>query len=145
MWYEVALAMTLMAFALTSCQTIVRNMPTQVSQTKLICDPATNRCQTPEFGLQEKARQGQRVLWTLQTPPGWQLTGNPNAVFAGKGVNDISVTAWDASSLTCQWHAEGDAKLFAKGGWVAGYCYAEAALIPPPKPLKVRPVSKKKK
>lgn len=134
MGYSVALTMTLVAVALAGCQTVVRNMPTQMSQSKLTCDPVTKRCQTPEFGVRQKARQGQRVSWQMQTPDGWQLTGNPNAVYAGKGINDVSVTAWDANSLTCQWHAEGTSKLFATDGWVAGYCYAEGVMTPPPKP-----------
>jgi hypothetical protein len=144
MWYKVALATTLMAFALSSCQTVVRNMPTEMSATKLACDPTTKRCQTPEFGLRQKARQGQRVSWKVETPPGWKLTGNPNAVYAGKGINDVTVLAWDASSLTCQWHAESSSQLFAAGGWVAGYCYAEGIQTPPPAPTKTRTPVKKK-
>ncbi len=144
MWYEVALAMTLVAFTLSSCQTVVTNTPTQMSTAKMNCDPATNRCQTPEFGIKQKARKGQRVSWTMQPAGGWRLTGNPKTTFAGKGVYDVTVTAWDANSLTCQWHAEGDSKLFASDGWVAGYCYADAELIPPPAPVKVRSTKKKR-
>jgi hypothetical protein len=115
-----------------------------MSTAKMNCDPATNRCQTPEFGIKQKARKGQRVSWTMQPAEGWRLTGNPKTTFAGKGVYDVTVTAWDANSLTCQWHAEGDSKLFASDGWVAGYCYADAELIPPPAPVKVRSTKKKR-
>jgi hypothetical protein len=128
MWYNVALATTLMAFALSSCQTVVRNMPTQMSATKLACDPTTKRCQTPEFGLRKKPRQGQRVSWKVETPPGWQLTGNPNARLCRQGHQRC-----DRAGLGCQFAdlpvacGKHQSSCLRQGGWVAGYCYAEGA------------------
>lgn len=138
MAYRVLFVSGVLAIGLAGCTTVVKESPPQMATTALTCDPATKRCQTPDFGIKETDGGPTAVSWTVKTPTGWQLTGNPGSYYAGKGINDVKVTAWDANSLTCRWHAEGQGFLFRTKGSVAGYCFAEAALTPPPPPPKLK-------
>lgn len=125
------------AIGLVGCATVVQDVPTKVSAVKMTCDSVTKKCRTPQWGLREDRWKGERISWRVETPQGWTLAGNPSASYAGKGVYDVSVTEWGPTFLTCQWHAEGGWGLFASGGWVAGYCFADGVppvtkITPPP-------------
>ena len=41
-----------------------------------------------------------------------------------------SVISWGSHDLTCQWHAAGSNKQFGAGGYVRGYCKANATKSP---------------
>ena len=83
-------------------------------------------CWTPTEGQVVGTWEKWRIERRFDVPARWKLVGPANAVFVGFNVHDVETTAWNASSLTCNWHTEGSFQVFGPGGSVSGYCIVKA-------------------
>jgi hypothetical protein len=89
-----------------------------------------NQCWTPSKQLNAGTWDSERFDYDWATPPGWVLTGGARAVYSGREVFDVTVLGWSSKSLHCQWHTEGSKQPFGPGGYVIGYCIANAVQAP---------------
>jgi hypothetical protein len=85
-------------------------------------------CQTPNKTFSVGTYGSTVFNFHFTPPPNFELTGNPRAIYSGQEVFDVQVLGWNANDLFCQWHTEGSKQLFGPGGWVQGYCQADARM-----------------